>query len=374
MNLRILTAGVAIALLAACGGKQEAATTAEGGEAKVLNVYNYSDYIAEDTIPNVEKATSIKVTYDVFDSDEMVETKLLTGNSGYDIVVPTLNFFGRQIQAGVFLPLDKSKIPNLANLDPEVMARIAGQDPENKYGVPYMMGTTGIGYNVAKLKERFGGSTDIAGSWDLVFKPENIARMKDCGVTILDTPADMIPIALHYLGQDPHSTDPATIQKAADLLKSIRPYVQNFHSSQYVGSLANGSTCLVVGWSGDIIQARDRAEEAGNGVEVAYSIPKEGAPQWFDMLAIPKDAKHPENAYAFINYLLEPQVAANNTNVTHYANPVKSATPLVEAAIRDDKTIYPSDEVAAKMFTYAINPPEVDKLYTRLWTEIKTGR
>ena len=374
MNLRILTAGVAIALLAACGGKQEAATTAEGGEAKVLNVYNYSDYIAEDTIPNFEKATSIKVTYDVFDSDEMVETKLLTGDSGYDIVVPTLNFFGRQIQAGVFLPLDKSKIPNLANLDAGVMARIAGQDPENKYGVPYMIGTTGIGYNVAKLKERFGGSTDIADSWDLVFKQENIAKMKDCGVTLLDTPADMIPIALHYLGEDPHSHDPATIQKAAELLKSIRPYVQNFHSSQYVGSLANGSTCLVVGWSGDIIQARDRAEEAENGVEVAYSIPKEGAPQWFDMLAIPKDAKHPENAYAFINYLLEPQVAANNTNVTHYANPVKSATPLVEAAIRDDKTIYPSDEVAAKMFTYAINPPEVDKLYTRLWTEIKTGR
>ncbi len=375
MNLRILTAGVALSLLAACGGKEQGAPTADaGGEAKVLNVYNYSDYIAEDTIPNFEKATGIKVTYDVFDSDEMVETKLLTGDSGYDIVVPTLNFFGRQIQAGVFLPLDKSKIPNLANLDPEVMVRIAGQDPENKYGVPYMMGTTGIGYNVAKLKERFGGSTDIAGSWDLVFKPENIARMKDCGVTLLDTPADMIPIALHYLGQDPHSTDPATIQKAADLLKSIRPYVQNFHSSQYVGSLANGSTCLVVGWSGDIIQARDRAEEAGNGVEVAYSIPKEGAPQWFDMLAIPKDAKHPQNAYAFINYLLEPQVAANNTNVTHYANPVKPATPLVDAAIREDRTIYPPQDVAAKMFTYAINPPEVDKLYTRLWTEIKTGR
>ncbi|WP_313232829.1 polyamine ABC transporter substrate-binding protein [Stenotrophomonas acidaminiphila] len=375
MNLRILTAGVALSLLAACGGKEQGAPTADaGGEAKVLNVYNYSDYIAEDTIPNFEKATGIKVTYDVFDSDEMVETKLLTGDSGYDIVVPTLNFFGRQIQAGVFLPLDKSKIPNLANLDPEVMARIAGQDPENKYGVPYMMGTTGIGYNVAKLKERFGGSTDIAGSWDLVFKPENIAKMKDCGVTLLDTPADMIPIALHYLGQDPHSTDPATIQKAADLLKSIRPYVQNFHSSQYVGSLANGSTCLVVGWSGDIIQARDRAEEAGNDVEVAYSIPKEGAPQWFDMLAIPKDAKHPQNAYAFINYLLEPQVAANNTNVTHYANPVKPATPLVDAAIREDRTIYPPQDVAAKMFTYAINPPEVDKLYTRLWTEIKTGR
>ncbi|MGB3392209.1 MAG: polyamine ABC transporter substrate-binding protein [Stenotrophomonas sp.] len=374
MNPRILTVAVAVSLLAACGGKQQGAAAVEGGEAKVLNVYNYSDYIAEDTVPNFEQATGIKVTYDVFDSDEMVEAKLLTGDSGYDIVVPTLNFFGRQIQAGVFLPLDKSRIPNLANLDAGVMARIAGQDPDNKYGVPYMVGTTGIGYNVAKLKERFGGSTDIANSWDLVFKPENIGKMKDCGVTLLDTPSDMIPIALHYLGEDPHSTDPVTLGKAADLLKSIRPYVQNFHSSQYVGSLANGSTCLVVGWSGDIIQARDRAEEAGNGVEVAYSIPVEGAPQWFDMLAIPKDAKHPESAYAFINYLLEPQVAANNTNVTHYANPVTPATPLVDEAIREDKTIYPSAEVAAKMFTYAINPPEVDKLYTRLWTEIKTGR
>ncbi|HBK45015.1 MAG TPA: spermidine/putrescine ABC transporter substrate-binding protein PotF [Xanthomonadaceae bacterium] len=375
MKLRILTLTLATVLVAACGGKTDApAAAAAGGEEKVLNVYNYSDYIAEDTIPEFEKASGIKVTYDVFDSDEMVETKLLAGDSGYDVVVPTLNFFGRQIQAGVFLPLDKSKIPNLANLDPDVMQRIAQQDPDNKYGVPYMIGTTGIGYNVDKLKAAFGGSTEIAGSWDLVFKPENLSRLKDCGVTILDTPSDMIPIALNYLGLDPHSTDPAQIQQAADLIKKIRPYVQNFHSSQYVSSLANGSTCLAVGWSGDIIQARDRAEEAGNKVEIAYSIPKEGAPQWFDMLAIPKDAKHPQNAYAFINYLLQPEVAAANTNFIHYANPVPKATPLVAEDIRNDPTIYPPDAVKAKMFTYAINPPEVDRLYTRLWTEIKTGR
>ncbi|WP_425501984.1 polyamine ABC transporter substrate-binding protein [Pseudoxanthomonas jiangsuensis] len=369
--------GIAAALLAACGGKDPAAPTGADGQAgaeeKVLNVYNYSDYIAEDTIPNFEQQTGIRVTYDVYDSDEIVETKLLAGSSGYDIVVPTLNFFGRQIQAGVFKELDKSKIPNLANLDPKVMERIAAQDPGNKYGVPYMVGTTGIGYNVDKVTAAFG-SADIANSWDLVFKPENIAKLKDCGVTLLDTPSDMIPIALHYLGQDPHSEDPATIQKAADLIRSIRPYVQNFHSSQYVSSLANGSTCLVVGWSGDIIQARDRAQEAGNGVNVAYSIPKEGTAQWFDMLAIPADAKHPQNAYAFINYLLEPQVAANNTNYIQYANPVIAATALVDEEIRTDPTIYPPEDVAAKMFTYAINTPETDKLYTRLWTEIKTGR
>ena len=374
MKLRILSLTLATTLLAACGGKSDDAAKAGGAaQEKVLNVYNYSDYIAEDTIPNFEHATGIKVSYDVFDSDEMVETKLLAGSSGYDLVVPTLNFFGRQIQAGVFLPLDKSKIPNLANLDPEVMKRIAQQDPDNKYGVPYMIGTTGIGYNVDKVKAAFG-STDIANSWDLVFKPENIAKLEDCGITILDTPSDMIPIALNYLGLDPHSQDPKQIQQAADLIKKIRPYVQNFHSSQYVSSLANGSTCLAVGWSGDIIQARDRAEEANNGVQVAYSIPREGAPQWFDMLAIPKDAKHPDNAYALINYLLQPEVAAANTNFIHYANPVPKATPLVSEDIRNDPTIYPPADVAAKMFTYSINPPEVDKLYTRLWSEIKTGR
>ncbi|WP_045760859.1 polyamine ABC transporter substrate-binding protein [Xanthomonas albilineans] len=363
-----------VTLLASCEGFGGSEGREPGADAaKVLNVYNYSDYIAESTIPDFEKKTGIQVTYDVFDSDEMVEAKLLAGGSGYDVVVPTLNFFGRQIQAGLFLPLDKRKIPNLANLDPQIMQRIAQQDPGNTYGVPYMIGTTGIGYNVDKVKAAFG-STDVANSWDLVFKPGNLARLKDCGVTFLDTPADLIPIALHYLGEDPHTTDAAKIEQAAALLKRIRPYVQNFHSSQYVTSLANGSTCLVVGWSGDIIQARDRAEEAKNGVHLAYSIPKEGAPQWFDMLAIPKDAKHPQNAYAFINDLLTPEVAAANTNFIHYANPVPKATPLVNPAIRNDPTIYPPPAVAAKMFTYAINPPEVDKLYTRLWTQIKTGR
>ncbi|WP_045727959.1 polyamine ABC transporter substrate-binding protein [Xanthomonas sp. GPE 39] len=362
-----------VTLLAACDGSGGADGRNPGVDAaKVLNVYNYSNYIAESTIPDFEKKTGIEVTYDVFDSDEMVEAKLLAGGSGYDVVVPTLNFFGRQIQAGLFLPLDKRKIPNLANLDPQIMQRIAQQDPGNTYGVPYMIGTTGIGYNVDKVKAAFG-STDVANSWDLVFKPDYLAKLKDCGVTLLDAPADLIPIALHYLGEDPHTTDAAKLEQAAALLTRIRPYVQNFNSSQYVTSLANGSTCLVVGWSGDIIQARDRAEEAKNGVHLAYSIPKEGAPQWFDMLAIPKDAKHPENAYAFINDLLTPAVAAANTNFIHYANPVPKATPLVNPQIRHDPTIYPPPAVAAKMFTYAINPPEVDKLYTRLWTQIKTG-
>ncbi|WCE04059.1 polyamine ABC transporter substrate-binding protein [Pseudoxanthomonas sp. JBR18] len=374
MKLRIL--GVMLAAgLTACGGPEagKESTAAQAGASKTVNVYNWSDYIAEDTNANFEKATGITVTYDVFDSNEVLEAKLLAGSSGYDVVVPTLNFLGRQIQAGVFQPLDKAKIPHLANLDPTMMARIAKQDPGNQYAVPYMWGTTGIGYNVDKLKAAFG-STDIAGSWDLVFKPENIAKMKDCGVTFLDTPTEIVPIALNYLGEDPNSTDPAVIAKAAALLKTIRPYITQFHSSSYIDAMANGDTCLVVGWSGDVIQARDRAQEAGNGVDIAYSIPKEGAPLWFDMLAIPKDAKNVDNAYVYINYLLDPQVMANNSNFISYPNAVPKAKALMDKDITSDPTIYPPADVEAKLFTFAIIPPEVDKQYTKLWTDLKSGK
>ena len=374
MKLKTLVIVMGLCALAACGDKggKDDATAAAGGD-KSVNVYNWSDYIAEDTIPNFEKATGIKVTYDVFDSNEVLETKLLAGSSGYDVVVPTLNFLGRQIQAGVFQPLDKSKIPNYANLDPEIMKRLESQDPGNQYAIPYMWGTTGIGYNVDKVKAAFG-STDITSSLDLVFKPENIAKLKDCGVTLLDTPSEVIPIALNYLGEDPNSTDPTVIGKAEALLQGIRPYITNFHSSQYIDALANGDICLVLGWSGDIIQARDRAVEAENGVNIAYSIPKEGAPQWFDMLAIPKDAKNLDSAYAFINNLLDPQVMANNSNYISYPNAVTKAKALMDKSITDDPTIYPPPEVEAKLFTFAIIPPDVDKLYTRIWTELKTGK
>ena len=371
MKLKLVAMAMTTCVLAACGGK--GGDAAQEDTAKTLNVYNWSDYIAEDTIPNFEKETGVKVTYDVFDSDEMVETKLLAGSSGYDLVVPSLSFLGRQIQAGVFLPLDKSKIPNLAKVDPEMLKRIALQDPGNQFAVPYLWGTTGIGYNVDKIKEIFG-STDVAGSWDMVFKPENAAKLKDCGITVLDTPSELIPIALNYLGEDPHSFDPAVIDKATNLLKGVRPYIRNFHSSSYINDLANGDICVVVGWSGDIIQARDRAAEADNGVNIAYSIPREGAPQWFDMLAIPKDAKNADNAYAFINYLLTPAVAAANTNYVTYPNAVPEAKALVDKEISEDTSIYPPAEVDAKLFTFAVLPPEVDKLYTRIWTQLKTGK
>lgn len=369
--------------LTACGEKapETAAPTADATPAAPapaakptnVNVYNWSDYIAEDTIQNFEGKTQIKVTYDVFDSNEVLETKLLAGSSGYDVVVPTINFFGRQIQAGVFLPLDRSKIPNYDKLDPVQMARIANQDPGNQYGIPYMWGTTGIGYNVDKVKAAFG-TTDVTNSWDLVFKPENISKLKDCGVTLLDTPSELIPIALNYMGEDPNSTDPAVIDKAAALLKSIRPYIGNFHSSQYIDAMANGDTCLVVGWSGDIIQARDRAAEADNGVTIGYAIPKEGAPQWFDIMAIPKDAKNVDAAYAWINEMLDPQVMANNSNYISYPNAVPASWPLMDQTIVNDTTIFPPPEVQAKLFTFAIIPPDVDRQYTRIWTELKTGK
>ena len=372
MRLKLVVMAMAACVLAACGGK-DGKSGQEAGAGKTLNVYNWSDYIAEDTIPNFEKQTGVKVSYDVFDSDEMVETKLLAGASGYDLVVPSLSFLGRQIQAGVFMPLDKSKIPNLAKVDPAMLERIALQDPGNRFAVPYLWGTTGIGYNVDKVKAIFG-NTEISNSWDMVFKPENAAKLKDCGITVLDTPSELIPIALNYLGEDPHSFDPAVIDKATRLLTGIRPYIRNFHSSSYINDLANGDICVVVGWSGDIIQARERAAEAGNNVHIAYSIPREGAPQWFDMLAIPKDAKHADNAYAFINYLLTPAVAAANTNYVTYPNAVPESRPLVDKSISEDGSLYPPAEVDAKLFTFAVLPPEVDKLYTRIWTQLKTGK
>jgi len=372
-----------VGALTACGEKAPETTAPAAGTTPAapapaaaptnVNVYNWSDYIAEDTIQNFESKTKIKVTYDVFDSNEVLETKLLAGSSGYDVVVPTINFFGRQIQAGVFMPLDRSKIPNYDKLDPVQMARIANQDPGNQYGIPYMWGTTGIGYNVDKVKAAFG-TTDVTNSWDLVFKPENISKLKDCGVTLLDTPSELIPIALNYMGEDPNSTDPAVIDKAAALLKTIRPYIGNFHSSQYIDALANGDTCLVVGWSGDIIQARDRAAEAENGVTIGYAIPKEGAPQWFDIMAIPKDAKNVDAAYAWINEMLDPQVMANNSNYISYPNAVPASWPLMDQTIVTDTTIFPPPEVQAKLFTFAIIPPDVDRQYTRIWTELKTGK
>ncbi len=343
-------------------------------EEKVLNIYNWSDYIAEDTIANFEKETGIRVRYDVFDSNEVLEAKLLAGNTGFDLVVPSLSFLARQIQAGVFMPLDKTRLDNYKNLDPELMQRIAVLDQDNAHAIPYLWGTTGIGYNVAKVREALGADAPVD-SWALILDPENLKKLKACGVAFLDAPAEVIPAALNYLGEDPNSFDPELIQgKAQALLMKLRPSITYFHSSQYINDLANGDICVALGWSGDILQAADRASEANNAVEVAYVIPREGAAMWFDMMAIPKDAPHPENALRFMNYLLRPQVIADITNYVWYANANRAATPLVDKDIIEDPGVYPTPAAARKLYTLKVLPAKVDRVYTRTWTRVKTGQ
>lgn len=348
------------------------AGSASAEEEKVLNVYNWSDYIAEDTIQKFEEQTGIKVRYDVFDSNEVLEAKLLAGNTGYDIVVPTSSFMARQIQAGVFLPLDKSKLPNWQHLDPDILARLDAQDPGNQYGMPYMWGTTGFGYNINKIAERAPDApTD---SWDMLFDPEVVKQFADCGVTLLDAPTEVFDAALNYLGEDPNGHDKAALDKAVERLSAVRPSIKYFHSSQQINDLANGDVCLAMGWSGDMFIARDRAAEAEQGVEIEYVIPKEGALIWFDMMTIPKDAPHPDNAHAFLNFIMEPQIAADVTNYVWYANANAAATELVDPEITGDPAIYPSDEVKAKLFPDATEPPRYTREVTRAWTKVKTGQ
>ena len=347
---------------------------AMASEEKVVNVYNWSDYIAEDTIAKFEAETGIKVVYDVFDSNEVVETKMLSGGSGFDIVVPSDSFLAKQVRAGVYQKLDKSKLTNYGNLDPKLMKMLGGYiDPNNEHAVPYMWGTNGIGFNVKKIQEILGDDAPVD-SWDLLFKPENISKLSACGVSMLDSAAEMFPLALNYLGLDPNSTKPDDYKKNAyDLLSKIRPHVTYFHSSKYINDLANGDICVAIGYSGDIIQAMDRAAEADNGVEIAYVIPKEGTMLWFDMMAVPKDAPHPGNAHAFINFILKPQIAADITNYVWYANPNLASNPLVDPEILEDTSIYPDDTTKKMLFLTQVWPPKITRIANRTWTKIKTG-
>ena len=288
-------------------------------EERTVNFYNWSSYMAPGVLEDFTRETGIKVVYDTFDANETLETRLLAGKSGYDVVVPTAYFLQRQIKANVFQKLDKSKLPNLANAWSLVTARLAIYDPDNQYAANYMWGTTGIGYNVTKIESILGPGVAID-SWDIVFKPESLARFKDCGVHMLDSPDDIFPAALSYLGLDPNSTKQADLDKAADLVSKIRPFVRKFHSSEYLNALATGEICLVVGWSGDIMQARSRAAEAKNGIAIGYAIPKEGGQMFFDNLSIPADARNVKEAYELINFLYRPDIAARNSNFLSYAN------------------------------------------------------
>ncbi|MBF7955941.1 spermidine/putrescine ABC transporter substrate-binding protein PotF [Rahnella victoriana] len=351
-----------------------AASVTASAEEKTLHIYNWSDYIAPNTVPDFQKETGIKVVYDVFDSNEVLEGKLMAGSTGFDLVVPSASFLERQLAAGVFQPLDKSKLPNYKNMDPELLKMVAQHDPGNKYAIPYLWATTGIGYNVDKVKAVLGKDAPVD-SWDLVLKPENLEKLKSCGVSFLDAPAEIYATVLNYLHLDPNSTKASDYTGAAnDLLLKLRPNIRYFHSSQYINDLANGDICVAIGWAGDVMQASNRAKEAKNGVNVAYSIPKEGALAFFDVFAIPADAKNLDEAYQFLNYLMEPKVIAQISNTVYYASGNKAATPLVNEEVRNNPGIYPPADVQAKLFTLKVQDPKIDRVITRSWTKVKTGK
>lgn len=350
-----------------------ALATTVAAQAETLNVYNWSDYIAEDTIAKFTEATGIDVNYDVYDSNEVLEAKMLAGSSGYDVVVPTSDFLQRQIMAGVYQKLDFAKLPNLKNMDQDLMAGAAGYDAGNEHSVIYMWGTTGIGYNAGKVQEILGDDAPTD-SWALLFDPQYSSKLADCGISVLDAPTELLPAAMNYLGLDPQSTEKADFEKGAELLMTIRPNIRYFHSSQYISDLANGDICVSVGWSGDVFQAQARAAEADNGVEIAYVIPKEGALQWFDMMAIPVDAPNPDAAHKFINFVMDAQITADITNYVWYANGNAASMPLVDEEITSDPGIFPTEEAKKNLWSSKVYGQKTDRVITGLWTKIKTGK
>ena len=356
-------AAAAAAILASAGAAQ----------AQTVNVYNWSDYIAPDTVERFTAETGITVNYDVFDSNDTLEARMLAGSSGFDVVVPTADFMQRQIAAGVYQPLNKDLLPNLANMDPQLMALAEAFDPGNEHGVIYLWGTTGLGYNASAVAERMGEDYEVD-SWALVFDPELAAQFQDCGIAWLDAPTEMFPAAMRYLGLDPTSTDQADFDAAAELLNGVRSTVRYFHSSQYISDLANGEICLAVGWSGDVLQAAERADEADAGVEVGYAIPDEGAHLWFDMLVIPADAPNPEGAHAFINFLMEPEVSADIVNYVMFPDANAASNEFIDEEILNDPTIFPSAEAKEGFWTLSPYDSRTDRVVTRLWTRVRTGQ
>ncbi|TFZ60460.1 polyamine ABC transporter substrate-binding protein [Methylorubrum sp. Q1] len=367
MIRRILLGGLAALplLLCAAGGVR--------AEERVVNIYNWSDYIDPKVLDDFTKETGIKVVYDTYDNNEILETKLLAGKSGYDIVVPSGPFLQRLIKAGVFLPLDKAKIPNLKHAWPEIGTRLQAYDPGNTFAVDYMWGTTGIGVNVTAVRERLGANAPL-NSWSLVLNPGSIAKLKDCGVMLLDSPEDLIPSILPFYGFKSDSKRWDDITTVTDALYKVRGAVRKFHSSEYVNGLANGDVCLAVGYSGDVMQAKKRAEESKNGIEIAYFIPKEGALMWFDAFAIPKDAAHPAEAHAFIDYMMRPEVAAANTNFVSFANGNLAARKLVKPELLNNPGIYPDETTMQRLSVNTAWNDSTQRFVTRAWTRVRTGR
>jgi len=337
-----------------------------------VRIYNWSDYIGDTTLADFQKATGIVPIYDVFDSNETLEGKLLAGHTGYDVVVPSNHFLGKQIKAGAFQKLDKSLLPHYANLDPALLKRLEKNDPGNQYAVPYLWGTNGIGYNVEKVKKALG--VDKIDSWAILFEPENIKKLSKCGVAFLDSADEMMPAVLNYMGLSPNTQNEEDYKKAEAKLLAVRPYVTYFNSSKYITDLANGDICVAAGFSGDVFQARARAKDAGKGVNIAYVIPKEGGNLWFDMLAIPADAKDVKAAHAFIDYLLQPEVIAKVSDTVGYANPNPKAGEIMDQSVRNDPAVYPSQQVLDRLYVNAELPPKIQRLMTRSWTRIKSGK
>jgi putrescine transport system substrate-binding protein len=366
--MRIFLSAATFAVVAAAVSLPGLAT-----EEKILNIYNWSDYIAPDTVAKFEAETGIKVNYDVYDSNEVLEAKLLAGKSGYDLVVPSASpFLARQIKAKAYRKLDKAKLKNYDNLDKQILASQAVPDPGNLYGVPYLWGTTGFGYNVAKVKAALGDAAPLD-SMAMIFDPEIAKKLAPCGISLLDSALDVFPAALAYIGRDPTSKASADLEAAVAVVSKIRPYIKKFHSSQYINDLANGDLCISLGYSGDIVQARTRAAEAKNGIEIAYTIPKQGAQLSTDMMAIPASAQHPDNAHLFIDFILRPEVIAAITNAVGYPNPNALATDMIDEDIRNDPSVYPPDAVRAKFFVDKPASADYERARTRAWTKLKSG-
>jgi putrescine transport system substrate-binding protein len=339
-----------------------------------VHVYNWNDYFAEDTLSSFQERTGIRPVLDLYDSNEVLEAKLLAGASGYDLVFPTAHpFAARHIKAGIYQPLDKSRLPGLDQIDPDILANLAKVDPGNTYLVPYLWGTTGLGVNPDKVRAALGEDAPLD-TWALIFDPEKASKLAGCGISLLDDPTEVFAAALAYLGRDPNSQTAEDLDAAAELIKAARPHIRYFHSSQYISDLANGATCVAHGYSGDVLQARERADEADKGVTVAYRIPREGAVLWTDVMAIPKDAPNPESAHALIAHLLEPAVIAAVSDYVYYANPNPAATALIEAELREDPEIYPPAEVRARLFTPNERSEREIRTLNRLWTRLKSNQ
>jgi len=360
MRIQTLTLTAVLALSSAAAFAEE------------VRVYNWSDYIDEDLLAKFTQETGIKLVYDVFDSNEVLETKMLAGGSGYDVVVPTADFLQRQISAGAFQKLDMSQLPNHKNMWDVIENRTSQYDEGNAYSVNYMWGTTGLGLNVDKVKQALGADVPM-NSMDLILKPENMEKLAECGVYFLDAPAEIIPMVLKYLGEDPDSSDPKTIAKAEAPLMAVRPYIKKFHSSEYINALANGDICVAVGWSGDVLQARDRAAEADNGVEIAYHPFAEGSLMWFDQMAIPVDAPNQKNAHAFLNFIMDAQNMAAASNYVYYANGNKASQEFLAEDVIGDTAIYPDEETVRNLYTKSPYLSKTQRKVTRLWAKIKSG-